>query len=89
MLANFFIDNIHFKETEYERTQKSILDYIANIFSFYSNAFFIAKFIFRFYSQNFNNFKIIENVIQKKIDFLIYQNIFIQIIILIMIMLNV
>ena len=65
-LANFFIDNIHFKETEYERTQKSILDYIANIFSFYSNAFFIAKFIFRFYSQNFNNFKIIENVIQKK-----------------------
>ena len=65
ILAAFFINNLHIKETEYERTEKSLLDYIANVFSFYSNVFFIAKIIFRFYSQNFDNYKIMEKIIQK------------------------
>ena len=67
VLANFYINNKHIKRTQYERTSKSILDYIANVFSFYSNVFFIVKYIFSIYSPNFNNYKIIEKNITKKL----------------------
>jgi hypothetical protein len=66
ILQEFHIDNFHETEDEYLRIEKSILDYVAIVFSFYSNGFFIAKWIFDFYSKNFNNFKIIENILSRE-----------------------
>ena len=52
--------------TEYFRKRISELDIVANILSLIANIFTGVKFIFSFYSNNFNNFKIIEKLLDKK-----------------------
>ena len=52
--------------TEYFRKRISELDIVANILSLIANIFTGVKFIFGFYSNNFNNFKIIEKLLDKK-----------------------
>ena len=53
--------NIDYKQyIEYSRTRVSELDLLANIFSLMANIFTGVRFIFTFYSNNFNNFKIME-----------------------------
>jgi len=54
--------------TEYFRKRISELDIIANILSLIANIFTGVKFVFSFYSDNFNNFKIIEKLLDKKIS---------------------
>ena len=56
------IEHIFTQYLEYIRTENTILDLLANIFSFISNIFFGARFIFKYYSKNFNNFKVIEKL---------------------------
>ena len=53
------------KYIEYKRTRYSELDLLANIASLFSNIFFIARFIFTFYANHFNNFKIVENILSR------------------------
>ena len=56
-----FEDNIN-EYTEYFRKRISELDLLANILSLIANFYTAMKFIFSFYSNNFNNFKIIEKL---------------------------
>ena len=59
--------NIDYKQyIEYSRTRVSELDLLANIFSLMANIFTGVRFIFTFYSNNFNNFKIIEKILNKE-----------------------
>ena len=73
ILQEFHINNDHLIQEEYERTAKDIFDYIAIILSYFSNGFFIAKFIFNFYSKNFNNYKIIEKILTKNNNIINYK----------------
>lgn len=73
ILQEFHINNNHLVQEEYERTAKDIFDYIAIILSYFSNGFFIAKFIFNFYSKNFNNYKIIEKILTKNNNIINYK----------------
>ena len=59
------IENKHKIEDEYIRKAKSPLDFIASAISYFPNVYSILKFIFRFYSKNFNNYKTIEKIISK------------------------
>lgn len=54
---------------EYIRKQVSLLDLLANILSLMANIFTGTKFIFSFYSSSFNNYKIIEKLINKSQTF--------------------
>ena len=58
---NFEINTLQY--TEYFRKRISEIDIIANILSLMANIFTGIKFIFSFYSNNFNNFKIIEKLL--------------------------
>ena len=60
------INNDHKIEDEYERKEVSAIDFIANAISYFPNVFSVLKFIFLFYSQNFNNYKIVEKILSKK-----------------------
>ena len=62
--VSFKINNMEY--TEYFRKRISELDIVANILSLIANIFTGVKFIFGFYSNNFNNFKIIEKLLDKK-----------------------
>ena len=48
---------------EYRRTRKSELDLLANILSLFSNIFFGAGLIFKYYASHFNNYKIVEKLL--------------------------
>ena len=61
----FINDNTQY--TEYIRKRISEFDIIANILSLISNLYFGAKIILKFYSKNFNNFKIIEKLLNKNL----------------------
>ena len=50
---------------EYRRTRKSELDLFANILSLFSNIFFGAGLIFKYYASHFNNYKIVEKLLNK------------------------
>ena len=60
----FANNNEHY--TEYFRKRISELDLLANILSLIVNFFTGVKFIFSFYSKNFNNFKIIEKILNRQ-----------------------
>ena len=61
-----FLFNINYNQyLEYIREEVSILNLLANVFSLMANIFTGVQFIFSFYSSNFNNFKIIENILNK------------------------
>ena len=51
---------------EYKRTKKSILDTISNICSLSLTIFNVLSILINFYSQNFNNYKIMENILGNK-----------------------
>lgn len=53
---------------EYTRTKKSILALFANVCSLFSNIYFIMCFIVKYYSLNLDHFKIIESILQNKIN---------------------
>ena len=55
--------NEHQQYIEYNRKAVSLLDLAANILSLMSNIFLSAKILLRFYSKNFNNYKIIQKIL--------------------------
>ena len=57
------IDNNQY--IEYIRTKKSFLDVLANIGALFSTLSSILNFIFYFYSRNFNNYKIIKEILSR------------------------
>ena len=60
----FYID--HTQYTEYIRARVSEVDIVANVLSLMANIFAGASFILGFYINNFNNFKIIEKILNKE-----------------------
>jgi hypothetical protein len=64
--ADIWISNDITQYTEYFRKEVSKLDLLANILALMANIFTAARFILRFYSKNFNNFKIIENLLNRQ-----------------------
>jgi hypothetical protein len=64
----FSIENNSNNIVEYTRTKKSTLDLLANVFSLFSNIYFIMSFIFQFYSKNYDHFQIIEAIISHKYE---------------------
>ena len=64
ILADFEYDKQHYNE--YFRKRISELDLLANILSLMANFFTGVRFIFGFYSDNFNNFKIIEHLLNNR-----------------------
>ena len=59
------IKNSFKQYTEYRRKKNDILDLIANIGSIFSTFFSIFVFIFKFYSNNIDNYQIIEKLLSK------------------------
>jgi len=53
--------------TEYNRKRISEFDILANILSLISNLYFGARMILKYYSKNFNNYKIIEKLLDHNI----------------------
>ena len=61
---NTYLDYEHYEE--YKRTKKNILDTISNICSLSLTIFNVLSVCINFYSQNFNNYKIIEKILENK-----------------------
>jgi hypothetical protein len=55
--------NNHKSYIEYKRKRKTILDLVAKISSLFRTLHFVFLFVFKNYSKNFNNFKIIEKIL--------------------------
>ena len=55
--------------SEYKRIKLSILDVLASIGALYSTLFTCFTFIFKYYSKNFDNYKIIQKIVNPKINF--------------------
>ena len=66
LLGIFIIVNEHKQYTEYKRQKVSILDVIADISALFSTVFGFFLFGFQFYSKNYDNYKIIENILSEK-----------------------
>jgi hypothetical protein len=65
-LSYFTFNNDNTQYIEYFRKRVSELDLLANFLSLVANIFTGVKFIFSFYSSNFNNFKIIEKILNRQ-----------------------
>ena len=61
MMVSF--SNMHLSYVEYKRKRKTILDLVAKITSLFQTLRFAFLFVFKYYSKNFNNYKIIEKVL--------------------------
>ena len=66
LLCEITFSNDNVQYNEYFRKEISLLDLAANILSLMANIFTGARIILRFYSNSFNNFKIIEKILNKK-----------------------
>ena len=62
-LMYFRFSNRHQSYIEYKRKRKTILDLIAKINSLFQTFHFFFLLAFKYYSKNFNNYKIIEKVL--------------------------
>ena len=67
ILCSFDFSNRNIFYTEYIRKRISEFDILANILSLISNLYFCARMILKYYSKNFNNYKIIEKLLQHNI----------------------
>ena len=57
------ISNDHLSYIEYKRKRKTLLDLVAKITSLFQTLRFAFLFVFKYYSKNFNNYKIIEKIL--------------------------
>jgi len=62
-LLNILFLNNHFSYIEYKRKDNSIFDLIAKITALFQTIRFVFLFVFKYYSKNFNIYKIIEKVL--------------------------
>ena len=60
------IENPHQVYDEYKRKRITELDILSTISALFSPIRLVFLFIYRFYSKNFNNYKIIENILNQK-----------------------
>ena len=65
ILSMIRMKNDHNQYIEYTRLKKSFLDVLANIGALFSTIFTIFNFIFSFYSRNFNNYKIVKEILSR------------------------
>ena len=65
-LSQIALHNDYTEYTEYFRKRVSELDLLANFLSLMVNIFTGVKFVFSFYSTNFDNFKIIEKILNRQ-----------------------
>ena len=65
ILSMIRMKNDHNQYSEYTRLKKSFLDVLANIGALFSTIFTIFNFIFSFYSRNFNNYKIVKEILSR------------------------
>ena len=63
VFAMIGMQNQHNQYIEYVRTEKLVLDVLADIGSLFSTFFSVFTFIYNFYSQNFDNYKIVNEVL--------------------------
>ena len=63
LLMSVKFTNMHLSYVEYKRKRKTILDLVAKITSLFQTLRFAFLFAFKYYSKNFNNYKIIEKVL--------------------------
>jgi len=63
LLLSLSFSNRHQKYIEYKRKRKTILDVVVKISSLFQTIRFAFLFFFKYYSKNFNNYKIIEKVL--------------------------
>ena len=63
VFAMIEMQNQHNQYIEYVRTEKLVLDVLADIGSLFSTFFSVFTFIYNFYSQNFDNYKIVNEVL--------------------------
>ena len=66
IICEITFSNDYIQYTQYFRKKISLLDVAANVLSLIANIFTGIRFILKFYSGNFNNFKIIEKILNKK-----------------------
>ena len=57
------MNNEHNQYIEYKRLKKSMLDVFANIGALFSTIFNVFNFIYSFYIRNFNNYKIVKEIL--------------------------
>lgn len=62
VLGSVKINHLHNKYLEYKRKSVSILDIIANISALSSTVLSFISYIFKYYSENFNSYKILESI---------------------------
>ena len=62
-LLSLSFSNRHKKYIEYKRKRNTILDVIAKITSLFQTIRFAFFYVFKYYSKNFNNYKIIEKIL--------------------------
>ena len=55
--------NLHSSYIQFKRKRKTLLDLVAKITSLFQTLYFGFRFAFKYYSKNFNNYKIIEKVL--------------------------
>ena len=65
ILSMVRMKNDHNQYIEYTRLKKSFLDVLANIGALFSTIFTIFNFIFSLYSRNFNNYKIVKEILSR------------------------
>jgi len=65
-LGFFIFANEHKEHVEYKRIKVSLLDLLANIGALFSTFFACFIFVFKFYSKNYDNYKIVDSIINKK-----------------------
>jgi len=66
ILMGIYIENPHEVYDEYKRKRITELDVLSTISALFSPIRLVFLFIYRFYSKNFNNYKIIENILNQK-----------------------
>ena len=66
ILFHIVIKNEHNSYIEYKRKRIGILDILSTISALFTPVKLGFIFIFRFYSKNFDNYKIIENILKRK-----------------------
>ena len=66
VLCEIIFSNDNLQYTEYFRKEVSLLDLAAKILSLMASIFTGTRIILRFYSNSFNNFKIIEKILNKQ-----------------------
>ena len=65
-LLSIEIKNRHHKYEEYQRRRITELDVLSTISALFTPIRLVFLFIYRFYSNNFNNYKMIENILNQK-----------------------